>query len=277
MNFHYFSPARALWIGLAGFIVLVSTLNIRTTFLSTPSLVSFSGLIGGLWSFITGLNKLRQKRMVENTPTSKIRSLSMGRVEIQGTVDTFEEITLAPISKTNCVFYAYELQKWVEREDDDGRDTSYWKTIDKLSHSVPFFVQDDTGKVLVDPKNAIVTAQTDRNHQSTVRAQIPDHIMKRFFLFKPSGKLRFSEQYIEPGDTIFVLGYAGDNPHVAEASGTAHAADTMIRHKAGMPFYISDQSEKDTIKKLARSGWLHLVGGIALSIFSFVLGAYLLL
>ena len=43
------------------------------------------GAIAGVFLFARGFNMLRCKRLILNTPSSKIRSASMGLVEISGT------------------------------------------------------------------------------------------------------------------------------------------------------------------------------------------------
>jgi hypothetical protein len=47
---------------------------------------SVGGLLLGLYVFYRGFHHFRRKRLIENTPTSKVRSIAMGLVEIFGTV-----------------------------------------------------------------------------------------------------------------------------------------------------------------------------------------------
>ena len=49
--------------------------------------------IGGLSLFFGGLSKINRDRLIANMPTSKIRSVAMGLVEINGKVAKFNRRT----------------------------------------------------------------------------------------------------------------------------------------------------------------------------------------
>ena len=51
-------------------------------------MVSAFASVGGLVAFFRGFRSLRTLRRIENTPTSKIRSMPMGLVEIHGAAVT---------------------------------------------------------------------------------------------------------------------------------------------------------------------------------------------
>ncbi|MDO8660896.1 MAG: hypothetical protein Q7K43_03335, partial [Candidatus Woesearchaeota archaeon] len=115
--------------------------------LDNPLLFSASVLlIMGIIFFSIGLSQWRLKRIIENTPTSKIRSIAMGLVEIAGTTaKPFKEWLVSPFTKQNCAYYSCIIQEHRKR----GK-TSTWVTIFSRILSVPFYVKDNTGMVLVD-------------------------------------------------------------------------------------------------------------------------------
>ncbi|MGH7742142.1 MAG: hypothetical protein ACRENS_08975, partial [Candidatus Eiseniibacteriota bacterium] len=43
--------------------------------------------IGGLVMFVRGFRAWNERRLIENTPTARIRSMAMGLVEIEGVVE----------------------------------------------------------------------------------------------------------------------------------------------------------------------------------------------
>jgi hypothetical protein len=57
-----------------------------------------------------GVNRYRQRSLIADTPTSKVRSLAMGRVELQGTVEPIGETFTAPFSNDECVLYRYSIE-----------------------------------------------------------------------------------------------------------------------------------------------------------------------
>jgi len=103
-------------------------------------------LIAALHSLREGFRNLRLKQLIEGTATSKIRSLAIGFAEVYG--KTFTEPTIkAPLSGNECVYWhiiAFEIDE----------QTNQFSTIGDYSSKDNFFIKDETGKVLVEPKNA---------------------------------------------------------------------------------------------------------------------------
>ena len=72
--------------------------------------------------------------------------------------------------------------------------------------------------------------------------------------------LRFTETHLAPNDKIYVLGTAGDNPFVKEATAVQGVEDIMIQ-KGKKPFYISDTDEKGVLKSFAWKAYGGVYGG----------------
>lgn len=79
-------------------------------------------------------------------PTSKIRSLAMGLVEVEGKVVAKEQIE-SPLSKTPCIGYRYTIDS-VSR-DSDGKRSYHQLSADEEYR--PFEISDNTGTVTVIP------------------------------------------------------------------------------------------------------------------------------
>ena len=106
------------------------------------------GATAGVFLFLRGFSMLRCKRLIMNTPSSKIRSASMGLVEISGTAKGPQTVR-AGITGQAC--YYYRAMAWQLRQ--SGRN-SQWKKVADESLYVPFFIEDATGDALVDPQGA---------------------------------------------------------------------------------------------------------------------------
>ena len=63
----------------------------------------------GVWSFFRGFKRLRRKRLIENIPTSTIRGLAMGLVELYGEARTKTPLK-SPLTKADCVLYMYKIE-----------------------------------------------------------------------------------------------------------------------------------------------------------------------
>lgn len=162
----------------------VVTFGLRT------GLLPASLAVGCLWS---GFYFLRLKRRIENTPTSKTRSLAMGLVEVQGRA-VRKYALVAPMTQMPCVYY--RLRKY--RRDRNNR----W-VLSSASDSghVPFYVEDETGRVKVDPRRATVNTRTRQE----------GHGGQFNMLFGRSGgggDEKWIEDLIPEGTSLYVLGEA---------------------------------------------------------------------
>ncbi|MCX8082356.1 MAG: E3 ubiquitin ligase family protein [bacterium] len=106
------------------------------------------GLVAGIYFFFTGFRKLWAKRLIQNIPTSKIRSIAMGLVEVNG-IALPDVLLTGPYTKMPCVFYHILVERLVRTEK-----STYWVKELEVKTDIPFFVQDDTGTVMIDPSDA---------------------------------------------------------------------------------------------------------------------------
>lgn len=113
--------------------------------------------------FPYGLMNLHYKRMVENTPTSKIRSMAMGMVEITGRARQYYDLKTT-YSGTRCIYFRcrYYRKKrigWSGRRSlyasGRGEGETWALESETASGRLPFYLEDDTGRVLVRPEGAL--------------------------------------------------------------------------------------------------------------------------
>jgi hypothetical protein len=223
--------------------------------------IALYGIIFGSIVFFKGFMWLKQKRLIENTPTSKIRALAMGPVEVYGEVShAFKKILKSPFTGSDCIYYKYLVQ-----EERRSKNSTYWATVKKGEDSTHFYLKDNTGSVLVDPKKATIDIPEDYSFTSGLgkapTAKIKDFMqsknlsIKGFFGFNK--KIRFVEHYIAPKDKMYVLGTAGDNPFVEDTTAQKNEEDIMIQ-KGNNYYYISDRPEKEILKTLK----MKVIGGV---------------
>ena len=192
---------------------------------------AFVGMAFGLLSFYKGIKWMRQKRLIENIPTSKIRSLAMGLAEVFGeALPAGKEILKSPFSGKDCVYYRYTVEEYRS----SGKHRS-WATIDKGNSRERFFLKDSTGQVLVDPDGAKVDIPMDFEYRPS--GKIPERIKefaeKSGLRYKNvlgfNKNMRFREYFIQPGENVYILGTAGDNPFVEEGTAKHGMEDVMIQ------------------------------------------------
>jgi len=188
-------------------------------------LLLLAGLVGGVFLFFYGFRSWRRMRLIQDTPTSKVRSLALGRVELHGRALGKGEL-IAPFTGRPCVHYRY----LVEEEIRSGR-RRRWRTVARgSSEAWPFSLEDDTGRVLVDPQGATVDLARDYRAidppgTGPAGAFLEEQGIRTTGLLGLRKRLRLSEWHIAPGETVYVLGVA------RERGGIVHERRVRIAEK----------------------------------------------
>lgn len=240
-----------------------------------------AGFFGGIYYFVKGLSWLKQKRLIENTPTSKIRSLAMGLVEIYGEVlPEKKNLLKSPFSQKDCVYCKYTIEEY-RRE---GKN-SHWVTVKSAEKMAQFYLKDDTGTVLVDPRGARLEIPMDFEFNSGWGKDPPESVKQflknnkmNFEDFLGFNKtMRYREYIIEPGNNIYVMGTAGDNPFVDLGNLAENSAGIMIQKGTiDKTYYISDRQEKQILNSLQWKVMGGVYGGGALAVGCFAILLYYL-
>lgn len=172
------------------------------------------GAFAGLILFYRGFRILQRKRLILNTPTSKIRSASLGLVEVSGLAAGPHTIQ-APVTGKACYFYrtlAWELRK-------SGKNQEWKKVADESLH-VPFYVDDSTGLLMINPQGAETDLHRDFHEEYSnsffATDEMPEAVRGFLLRYGVSGehKTRIEEYCIKPKNALFVLGTLAENPGV---------------------------------------------------------------
>jgi hypothetical protein len=103
----------------------------------------------GLYSFWKGFRDFREFRVVSDTPAIPIRSVPMGLVHVRGEARS-EETLYSPVTRTPCYLFQVVVEQWHSDSDGGGE----WKNVGTDIQSVKFYLQDNSGNVMVDATNA---------------------------------------------------------------------------------------------------------------------------
>lgn len=176
------------------------------------------GFCAGIGLFFYGFRLLERRRLILDTPFSKIRSASMGRVEVSGlAVGPYNMI--APITARPC--YYYRTLVWEYRQ--HGRNKKWVRVAGECMH-VPFFVDDNTGRLLVDPRGADLDLHRDFQEEFngsffSNRDDAPGNVNS--FLSRhgvvTSNRIKVEEYCIKPKNSLFILGTLAENPGIEVA------------------------------------------------------------
>jgi hypothetical protein len=101
---------------------------------------------------------LHLARLIEDTPTSRIRSAAQGYVELAGRGRPLGGTSnLAPLTQRPCVWWRYRIQRRVSSGSGSRRRTK-WQAVTSGRSGQPFLVDDGTGECIVQPEGAEVVA-----------------------------------------------------------------------------------------------------------------------
>lgn len=156
---------------------------------------SINGILACVF-FFSVYHFLRQCRLMEDTPTAKIRSASQGFVELEGIQKPLNPLH-APLTGRACTWYKYKLQKSVRQ----GKKTS-WVTLSEGESTEPFLLDDDTGLCVVHPEGADINPSY--SHQWYGKSEIPTK--ESFDKQTLMGKFCYSEEILEPETHLYALG-----------------------------------------------------------------------
>ena len=169
---------------------------------------------------------LRKARLIEDTPSSRIRSAPQGYVELSGfaradvngeSTNKYDGYLMAPLTQKPCVWYRYRIERY-ERGDKNSR----WRTIESGASEQWFVLDDDSGRCHIDPRGAEVTpTKCERwqgeSQQPIVTGRSNPSLWKTIFngapfsLFFDSWSLgaheyRYTEWRIHAGEWLYALG-----------------------------------------------------------------------
>jgi len=226
-----------------------------------------AGVALGLLCLWGSLRLRRKRRLIDDLPTAKAQGVFIGLVELKGTAEAEAPLT-AYLSGRRCVHYRYRVDEHWSRTvtetytDKDGRtrtrtrQESGWTTVADSGEITDFYLQDDTGAVLVRPEGAkiepagffdVTCARGDPLYYAKGPAQAvanSDH------------RRRFVESGVPLHASLYVVGPARERADVV-------APEIAAEHEAPM-FLISTRTEARVRAGLGRGIWaLTLLGGLA--------------
>ena len=173
------------------------------------------GLGAGIYLFYKGFLLLQRRHLILDTPVSKIRGASMGMVELNGQA-VGPYTVVAPITQRPCYYYRTLVWEWRQA----GKNKQWVKVAAECLH-LPFFLDDNTGKVMVDPRGADLDLHRDFHEEFcdsffTTKQAAPDPV--RNFLSRhgvnTNNKIKVEEFCIKPKNALFMLGTLDANPGI---------------------------------------------------------------
>jgi len=243
-------------------------------------------LIGGILLLTEGQRFRAVYHILRNAPgpVQKLAGYG-GPVQIEGRAVAGAEGTVtAPLTGSECLLYSYDVERL------DTVDVS-WTTLTAGMGGVDFAVEDDTGRVAVDPTGAEFHFE---DHRETVSPG--DDMSERLAAFVDASsdvdpdtltldlrvteitlgnRHRFTERRLDVGEQVYVYGQATTGQ---AAEWGSDLVDSRVADGDALPaFVISDTDQRGTAWRIARPAlWKVLIGLNTLGIVVVIGGLFLM-
>lgn len=248
------------------------------------------GFVLGIYGLFYGFNMYKRYQLIRDTPTSNVSSMSLGSVELKGTVkhpDDEEHIYNHPFVDTDCVYYMRHVEKY--NPDDDGAD---WDTVLRESKGDEFYLEDDTGKVKVKIEDPDFDLEDEARKREKYRVGADDEVPRALRgtsagsdsilpdVLQGSEKYRVTVEFLWEGMDLYLYGYArsrdGDESfskneqnlvvgNAAESQTTESITTGLPLLGKSNPFIIANQNEDELISERKWLGPTSFFVGLAVS------------
>lgn len=214
-----------------------------------------------LAGFYFAFRNLARARIIEDTPTSRIRSAHQGYVELSGEAAAMQgEPIFSPLTFTTCCWFRYKI----ERRNDKG-----WRPVRSGKSESLFLIKDATGEAIIDPEGAEITPSGKSvwygNSATPPPAPTPNGsrnqgmhpILGLTANLKGGfgGSYRYTEETIYPGDLLYAIGLFntfGEADHLAMQDDLIKAR--LAQWKADHPFLLG-RFDRDGDGKIDMTEW----------------------
>ncbi|MCB1874935.1 MAG: hypothetical protein KDH88_03080 [Chromatiales bacterium] len=149
-----------------------------------------------------GTRRFHWYRLIQDTPTSRIRSAAQGYVELQGVGKHMDGPPIvSPLSNQPCVWYRYR----VERRQRSGNARN-WSTAEAGSSDSLFLIDDGSGHCVVNPDGAQVVPALSRTwYGDSARPMEPPSWSPMFGGWTHG--YRYREELIPLGSRLYAMGH----------------------------------------------------------------------
>lgn len=155
-----------------------------------------------LIEFVRSFRLLRRTRLIEDTPTARLRSAPQGYVEIEGHARLLPgDPIIAPLSGVRCVWWRYRIQKR------DGDSRLRWGTVASGTSEALFELDDGSGRCIIDPMGARVIPSLRRVWTADTPDARPLSTGGGWIGRMPFGRYRYTEELLEVDRPLYALGW----------------------------------------------------------------------
>jgi len=198
-----------------------------------------------------------KKQVIESVPSLDIGAVVPGSVEVSGEAVAVDGMVRpGPFTGRDALYYRSVVEEYRRHGRSGG-----WVTIQESEYRPEFYVEDGSGRILVDPEGACYDLDVAFEYTSGLLNDPPERV--KVFL-RDSGlshgglpdinrHMCYREYLIEPGQRIYIRGTVTSNPIVSDR----HSAGLIINRGGDRsPLCISSESRKNALAGLKNRAYM---------------------
>ncbi len=192
-----------------------------------------------IYAFCRMLTSFRYAKTIDMVPTAKIRSAAQGYVELVGKTKLMDgSVIISPLTQTRCVWYRYKVELETTSVDSKGRSSTHWKTIKSGTSDDIFFLEDDTGRCVIDPDDAEVIATEKKVWTNNSLLS----------------KRRYTEQIIREHESLYSIGLFKTLADI-DTQRQKEDINQLLRHWKNDPNQMLHDFDKDRDGEISLTEW----------------------
>ncbi|MGH8442633.1 MAG: GIDE domain-containing protein [Nevskiaceae bacterium] len=158
--------------------------------------------VAAVAGFVACFVFLHRARLMENMPTSRLRSAAQGYVELEGDARLMEgPPIIAPLTKNRCIWWSFRI----DEKQKSGKNSN-WVTVERGRSDDCFELDDGTGKCVVDPDGANVISRHSQTWYGSSRSPDVPPELGRGLLRAGFSRYRYFEERLHFGEPLYALG-----------------------------------------------------------------------
>jgi len=166
-----------------------------------------ASILIGLLSFYIFVRNWKRLRIIEDTPTAKLRSAHQGYIELEGKGQLVDDQPIyAPLSNHPCLWYLSQIEQQ-ESFIENGRRQTRWNVVYKTISDHRFKLTDGVASCFVDPSGAEVSGNEKLiwygNTEWPTRTQV---LESQSIVHAMTNGYRYTEWLVLPGQPLYILG-----------------------------------------------------------------------
>jgi hypothetical protein len=190
------------------------------------------------WGAFRAWRDLQVLRVIEDMPTARAGSAPQGYVELEGHAQLMDgPPIIAPASGSPCVWYRYVVEDRVDGW--SGQNHRGWKVSHRGASNDLFWIEDNTGRVAIDPEGAQVTAELRevwyggsvhrfRGTHANLRSQVSTQAL--------GATRRYTEERIPIGAPVYALGLLKNiGNHMRQPTDAESEREVLVEWKRDQP------------------------------------------